>query len=86
MSWVCLICPPGYFQGFTTYNYGGGGGFSTGYSTGLGGGGGGGMKHGEKMFILCQVQSVNKVNNSFWFMIEDEYELKSQFSSSFYLK
>uniref|UniRef100_A0A3P8VXJ6 Nuclear factor kappa B subunit 1 n=1 Tax=Cynoglossus semilaevis TaxID=244447 RepID=A0A3P8VXJ6_CYNSE len=39
---------PGYFQGFTTYNYGGGGGggggFSTGYSAGLGGGAGG-MKH-----------------------------------------
>uniref|UniRef100_A0A8P4G0N7 RHD domain-containing protein n=1 Tax=Dicentrarchus labrax TaxID=13489 RepID=A0A8P4G0N7_DICLA len=39
-----------YFQGFTTYNYGGvgggGGGFSTGYSAGLGGGG---IKHGEKL-------------------------------------
>uniref|UniRef100_A0A4W6CPF3 Nuclear factor kappa B subunit 1 n=1 Tax=Lates calcarifer TaxID=8187 RepID=A0A4W6CPF3_LATCA len=33
-SGVCLVCPPGYFQGFTTYNYGGGGGFSTGYSAG----------------------------------------------------
>lgn len=50
---------PGYFHGFTTYNYGGaaaggggvggGGGFSTGYSAGLGGGGGGAaIKHGEK--------------------------------------
>jgi len=54
---VRLIRPPGYFQGFTTYNYGGaggggGGGFSTGYSAGLGGGGGGGggggLKHEEK--------------------------------------
>lgn len=50
---------PGYFHGFTTYNYGGaaaggggvggGGGFSTGYSAGLGGGGGGAaIKPGEK--------------------------------------
>ncbi|XP_037635718.1 nuclear factor NF-kappa-B p105 subunit isoform X2 [Sebastes umbrosus] len=44
----------GYFQGFTTYNYGGaggvggGGGFSTGYSAGLGGGGGGGGGGGIK--------------------------------------
>ncbi|CAF89768.1 unnamed protein product [Tetraodon nigroviridis] len=48
----------GFFQGFTTYNYGGGGagagagGFSTGYSAVLGGAGaggaGGGAKHGEK--------------------------------------
>ncbi|XP_078116114.1 nuclear factor NF-kappa-B p105 subunit isoform X1 [Sander vitreus] len=43
----------GYFQGFTTYNYGGvggGGGFSTGYSAGLGGGGGGGggIKHASE--------------------------------------
>ncbi|XP_056899453.1 nuclear factor NF-kappa-B p105 subunit isoform X1 [Takifugu flavidus] len=39
----------GYFQGFTTYNYGGGGGgggFSAGYSAGLGGAGGaGGVRH-----------------------------------------
>nr|XP_046261238.1 nuclear factor NF-kappa-B p105 subunit isoform X2 [Scatophagus argus] len=37
-----------YFQGFTTYNYGGGagGGFSTGYSAGLGGGGG--IKHASQ--------------------------------------
>nr|XP_020494025.1 LOW QUALITY PROTEIN: nuclear factor NF-kappa-B p105 subunit [Labrus bergylta] len=43
----------GYFQGFSTYNYGGGGagggGFSTGYSAGLGGGGGGGgIKHASR--------------------------------------
>ncbi|XP_039975538.1 LOW QUALITY PROTEIN: nuclear factor NF-kappa-B p105 subunit-like [Xiphias gladius] len=39
----------GYFQGFTTYNYGGGGGgFSTGYSAGLGVGGGGGIKHASQ--------------------------------------
>lgn len=52
------ICPPGYYQSFTNYNYGGGGfgggggGFSTGYSAVLSGGGGGdgggAAKHGEK--------------------------------------
>ena len=61
MFLVCLICPPAYFQGFTTYNYGGGGGgggggFSTGYSAGLGGGGGG-IKHGVKSqrSFLCKL-------------------------------
>lgn len=53
---MCLICPPAYFQGFTTYNYGGvgggggGGGFPTGYSAGLGGGAGG-IKLGEKLYF-----------------------------------
>ncbi|XP_044062025.1 nuclear factor NF-kappa-B p105 subunit isoform X4 [Siniperca chuatsi] len=43
-----------YFQGFTTYNYGGGG-FSTGYSAGLGGGG---IKHDERLVISRQLEAL----------------------------